>query len=310
MLKNKSNRKRLLWIISAVVFLVVIFFLKTKTQYKNTENDNAQGIQGTGLSYGNEKIVDLINRDTDKDGVLDWEESLWGTDPTKIDTNDDGVPDSAEVAKIKSERGENNPDLATGSSSDEENLTQTDKFARELFSTVTALSQGGEMDQATVDKLSSALAEQIQNSAPKKVFLLSEIKIGKNDSVQAVQSYNDAMESLYKKYPIKGNVLDVLGKLTDANGEADTSVLSELDPIIKQTSLFMNGMVKISVPSSLAQAHLDIINAFERIVENLNDIQLFDSDVIVALSAISQYKQNTDALSLAIDNLVKMLAKN
>ena len=54
-----------------------------------------------GLSYGNAIVGDLVNRDTDGDGLLDWEESLWDTDPNNKDTNGDGVSDSVEIAKIK-----------------------------------------------------------------------------------------------------------------------------------------------------------------------------------------------------------------
>jgi hypothetical protein len=36
--------------------------------------------------------------DTDSDGLKDWEEALWGTDPKNPDTDEDGTPDGEEVA--------------------------------------------------------------------------------------------------------------------------------------------------------------------------------------------------------------------
>ena len=41
----------------------------------------------------------LISPDTDRDGLLDWEETLWKTDPTQADTDKDGTSDSQEVAE-------------------------------------------------------------------------------------------------------------------------------------------------------------------------------------------------------------------
>jgi len=39
----------------------------------------------------------LDTRDSDNDGLFDWEEELRGTDPTNADTDGDGAPDLVEV---------------------------------------------------------------------------------------------------------------------------------------------------------------------------------------------------------------------
>jgi hypothetical protein len=65
----------------------------------------------------------------------------------------------------------------------------------------------------------------------------------------------------------------------------------------------IDGMVKMSVPQSLAPLHLDVINALQRLVENISDIKLYSTDVVVALSAISQYDQNTASLDTATQKL-------
>src|SRR3989338_10627373 len=44
----------------------------------------------------------VIELDTDSDGLLDWEESLCGTDPKNADTNGDGVSDGDEISSRKS----------------------------------------------------------------------------------------------------------------------------------------------------------------------------------------------------------------
>ena len=82
-----------------MVFVLVVFVLKNKDSLGLAGKEN--GTEEMGLIYGNEILENLITRDTDLDGVLDWEEGLWGTDPTKKDTNDDGVFDGVEIAKLK-----------------------------------------------------------------------------------------------------------------------------------------------------------------------------------------------------------------
>jgi hypothetical protein len=275
-----------------VVFLVVLFLLKTGWLAKNKTTGSS------GLTYSNITIKDLANKSTTGDGIPDWEKILWGLDPTKKE-NVLGVPDSVTIEKLKAAQGTGNQTNQADSS-----LTKTEQFSRDLFATVAAASQDGQpLDQATIDKISSSLADQIQNSSPRKVFAFSDLKIIKDDSVKAVQKYSDLLNSIFSKTPIKYTVIDVLQKFTADGNNPDVSVLPQLDPIIKQTNGFISGMTKMEVPQSLASLHLNVINGLEKMVENLNDIKLYDTDAIVALGAISQYETNATALESATQNL-------
>lgn len=52
----------------------------------------------SGIFSGRETIIDPQNKDTDNDGLLDWEEELLGTDPLNPDTDGDGYLDGEEIA--------------------------------------------------------------------------------------------------------------------------------------------------------------------------------------------------------------------
>ena len=296
MLKNK----RVVLVALAVVLLVLLFFIKTKSQWTNEE------VAGAGLVSGDEILGDVLSKDTDKDGILDWEEGLWGTDPTKKDTNDDGVSDKEEIGRMKAERAENSSTEDGVSVASEENLSQTDKFARELFTTVAALNQSGEIDDNTVQQITDSLATQIQNPVQRKIFMLAEIKIKNDNSLTAVKNYNNSMGAILKGYPII-NPTDVLKEATTNNGDIDSSILSKLDPFIEQTQKVISGMVKTEVPQDFSSLHLDAINALEKVMENLSDIQLIDSDAVIALSAVSQLENNNTALESATYNLQKAI---
>ena len=235
---------------------------------------------------------------------------MWGTDPTKKDTNDDGVSDSVEIEKIKSVQVKNTADyggVASVVSQDTENLTETDKLSRELFSTIATLNQVGDIDQDTVDKLSSSLAERIQNSTPKKVFSLSDMKVIKDDSAQAVKNYDEALNKIYNQSPIKYTVLDVLAKFIVDENNVDESVLPQLDPLIIQTNKIISALVKISVPPSLASLHLEVINELQKLSENMSDIRTFNTDVVVAFRGLTQYDTTTDDLLTAMYKLARAI---
>jgi hypothetical protein len=274
---------------------------------KDTSLLNIRGkktAEQAGLTYSSATIGELVSKDTDKDGIPDWEEVLYGLDPTKKETMP-GIQDS--VALIKLQAAQENTGTANGKILGPENLTQTDKFSRELFSTIVATTENGSLDQATADQISSSLADRIQNPAPRKVFTLSDIKIIKDNSAQAVKNYNNALNIIYSKYPINGNVLTILTKFLGDGTNVDVSALAELTPIIEQGKNRITALIKTSAPQDFASAELDLINVGERLMENLSDMQLYDTDPIVALGAVSQYNDNVTALGASASNLTNLV---
>lgn len=293
-----------------MLFLVALFLLKNPSIFKNSVFYRSANGEN-GLIYSTAVVGDLVNKDTDGDGIPDWEESLWGTDPTKKETTP-GIPDSVAISKLKASQGTSAGTTATADQKPE-NLTKTDQFSRELFATVASLNQNGAMDQTTVDKISSSLADHIKNSTPRKIYMLSDIKVTQDNSVASVKKYENAVNSLdnnlKKKYPTKGAVADILKRFIVDQNNIDITVLPELDPFIKQAEEGVNGMLKINVPSDLAQVHLDIINATERLMENESDFQSFDTDPIVAMTGISKYQENMNLYASAFEKYINIMDK-
>ncbi len=255
------------------------------------------------VTYEKEILVNLVNKDTDEDGVLDWEEKLWGTDPAKKDTDNDGILDSTEIEKLKLAKTKES-DKNKNTKNTEENTTATDKFSQELFSTIATLSQDGQIDQTTADKLSSSLAEQIKNSGQRKVFTIADIKIIKSDVVGDTKSYQTALGALFRKHVIYTSVSDVLAESMKKNGDIDVKVLNKLDPVIKDFQGIVEGMHTMSVPESLSILHLQTMNSFQKVMENIKNMKLVDVDTVLAIGAISQYEQNDEELRVTIEKLI------
>lgn len=284
----------------AVLFLVVLFVLKNGWPWNGKEIFQ----RNSGLTYGNATVEDLIKQDTDGDGVLDWEEGLWGLDPTKAETTP-GTPDITVVNKLRAEGGFSLED----SGAYEENLTQTDKFSRELFSTVASLNQAGAIDQAGVDKIGESLSLQLQNSPQRKIYTLADIKTTADENKKSVQKYYDALNAIHDKNPITGNALDILQRALLENGDIDTAVLTELNSIINPIESSITAVLSVSVPQSLAKLHLNLLNAFEKMTENLSDIKLVESDPVVAMGAVSQYEESAESLFAAFAALTQVIDK-
>lgn len=297
----------------AVLFLVILFLFKKTSLFQSTETFKQETAPNNGLTVDNTDLTieDLVDKDTDGDGIPDWQESLYGLDPTKKETTP-GTPDSSALSKLRTTQENTGKTTIQGggnaSATNTETLTQTEKFSRELFAIVVASSQNGAMDQATIDALSASLAEKMQNPNPRKIYTISDIKIINDDNFKAFMNYINASDSIHKKSPtIKYTAFDVLQEFSKDENNPDTSVLVKLDPIITQTNAIKDAMIKTNVPKSLSTLHLNVINSLERLSENLNDIKLFDTDPVVSLGGISQYSQNTNTLLSDIANLQNII---
>ena len=147
------------------------------------------------------------------------------------------------------------------------------------------------------------MAEKIKNPAARKVYVISELQITKDDSFQAFIDYNNALNNIIAKDSLDYTVLDVLQKFIIDENNVDMTELAKLDPIIVRTNKIIAEMTNMGVPQSLSTLHLNVVNSLQRLVENLNDIKLFESDVIVALGGISQYENNAALLDSDLKNL-------
>ncbi len=283
-----------------------LFFIKTKSAYQNQQQEKS------GLVYNsNETVKDLVNQDTDGDGIPDWEESLYGTDPTKVDTIP-GTPDSVTIAERQGTADSNGTPASTG---DNENLTETDKFSRSLVSTVAALNQTGGLDQTTIDNLSSSLEAELDNPVPQKIFTSSDVKTTPN-SAQSVLKYHDDMNNLFNKYPDIYNKSGVITSIANLfagalqnylNNPEDPNSLANLDTLTKGISGMISGMSKIVVPQEFLSIHLGLMNGFERVLENVSGIKQVDSDPVLAIGGANKFMDNLQTLQEALSALINGL---
>lgn len=231
---------------------------------------------------------------------------MYGLDPTKAETTP-GVSDSLTVKNLIATR--NTTETPEANIPAVENLTKTEQFSRELFATVAAASQNGTIDEATISALSASLADKIQNSLPRKVFLISDLKIINDNSIQAFTAYNNALNAVFTKNKVNNKVVDILQEFIIDENTVDPGALAQLDPIIEQVNKILPAILKINVPQSISTQHLDFLNAIERAKENLSDMKLYDTDPIMTMGAFSQYEKNSDLLDFATKNLMDVISK-
>ncbi len=304
--KKYLPSKKFSFFILILIVVILIFFLISnlffgKSSFLNEQKEAKLAVQKSTLN-------DLLQKDSDGDGILDWEEGLWGTDPYNTKTFDN-ILDS-EYIKLKREASRNGEKISLN-----ENLNETEKFSQQFFASILALEQTGELDQETLIHFSSSLGEKIADSTIINAYQSSDIKISSNNTSQDQLIYYLKIANLFEKQKEKGvgDEMDLISILLGSSNmpSSQTSEIQEkLNLIANSYQDYSLKMLDISVPQNLSLYHLKMINNSNNTgiaVKNMAQVLI---DPVIGLSGISQYQKYSDDFLSSIEELEDILIKN
>ena len=306
MKKNYLPSKKFIYSILGLIILAVLFFvvsnLIAKKSHFASSNDKNSPLQTAPLT-----INDMLKKDSDGDGVMDWEEALWGTDVNnKVTFN--GVADGDYIKQKKDALKVTNGDTGIG---DTGNLTETDKFAQEFFASLTAMKQNGQVDKNTINNVSSALGQKIADPTLTDKYTNQDAKLTETDGKTEQKTYYLAIKKLFDTYSKKG-IGDELGLVSGlvASNSTDKPTADKLNAIASAYEDYAQKIMGTSVPTSLISYHLQIANsANDTGIAVQNMIKTVD-DPIVGLSGVSQYQKYSADLISAVGKLQTVLYNN
>ncbi len=181
---------------------------------KSIMESNSQAL--TALKDINDNQVPNNNqKDSDGDGLLDWEEKIYGTDPQNPDTDGDGYKDGDEIATnhnpLKKAPGDSLKDYPLNSSpsdkkNDPNNITQrlTASLADEIIQK--NKTRNDNKPGLNVPKINDFIPQFLKEKVSAEEYNFSadadlkEIKISKDNSKKAVRKYLDNFKSIIDRY--------------------------------------------------------------------------------------------------------------
>lgn len=260
----------------------------------------------TGLVPNIRNMDDLLQLDSDTDGVADWEETLWGTDKTNKETF--GMPDSIYIQNKKKELNlEENEEKTIAE------LTETDKFARSFFTSFVALKDQGE-DSLITNFAKNMGTSMVSAELPTKYFE-ADILIKELNTLESKNAYYEKAKTLFEKYKEAGigKEINIIAKnmveSEKTNNFEDTKGYQELLPTGDAYITFAKELSKIETPKSLSKIHLDILNGAHNTGLSVLNMQKMILDPIAGLSGISQYQKYSKELISGVLELEKILSK-
>lgn len=243
--------------------------------------------------------------DTDNDGLKDWEEALWKSDPRTEDSDKDGILDGAEIAAGRNPTIKGPQDKITAqqqaaivTKTPEVSSTQTGIIARELFANYVELKKSGknitpEMENQIIQNTLLA-AEYGQSGAT--LYTTKNIAITNDISTASLKKYANAMGAVFRinNPRVEENELVIMSRVMVSRSASD---LARLDVLITAYKKIVDASLKVTVPQSLVPLHLEFVNSFSMGLDA--DIQmrkLFD-DAASALIGLKQYEEAATNIS-------------
>lgn len=310
---------KILYLLIACVLTVGLITFAAKyspaprTVTKTSDTYIAQNNDVSGMVY---VLQSAAATDQDDDGLKDWEEALWKTDPTKADTDGDGTPDGAEVeagrnplvALKTGPKGQDDKlsataalNTATKTIVPEANLTETDKFGRELFAKYMAAKKAGSLDQ---NQLIQELVNEKAGPDGRKQYRETDFIVipRQNTTVGTVRDYGNALGLALGSYSAAG-VPNEFETIQKAIKNQSPSALSDLDPVILGYQNILHDFLKVQVPRSMVVSHLDLLNAIGNVLTDVQGFKKTFKDPIVGLMSLNQYPGDIESLKAAIQNM-------
>lgn len=245
----------------------------------------------------------FYQRDSDSDGVYDWEEALWGLDPKSKDTNKDGVSDGDSVASEKRAIQEKNNFSSEDFSGS--NLNQTEIFARQMFSAASLAKQQGGLGAESLDAFSKSVDKSLSEVKIEDPFALKDIKL----EVVEPKIYKAELSAAFLKFAeveSEKNELESLYRF--ANG--DVSAGAEIEARASAYNALVRDLLSIETPHNAAGIQLGLANNSAKLAIAFLNMGHLEDDPLLAVIGFSQYEEYSTDMEETMKSLARYFFKN
>lgn len=305
--------------VALILVAILINFLKPSTSKYSSYKLNTE----------QEKISAAMEIDSDSDGLEDWKENLYGTNPKVADTDGDSSSDFEEIhqnrdplkANTVGEGKEPNdkidPEVIEQQQKtleEYESLSEMDRFSRDLVSNIIAAQpSSGKMSEETINSIIQNALTELPTKNYTGITKIDDLNLVTTDSSNVNQKMKEYASNFYvestKIIPILGNDLSLINSYISNN---DTKSKNELVKLTSKYQDSVNRLIKMPVPVAIGvydvNYHLRVINDLEKIIAIDTDIANSSTNslgIIVALSAYNTINQDLVSVFNVIGNILK-----
>ncbi len=277
----------------------------------------AQGVQSPPKAQASEETAILkaiASKDADSDGLPDWEEALYGTDPKNPDTRGLGMTDGEAVAKglivPKADVTLPAPPTDTSPQTIDSSLpaapaqgTLTAAFSQQFFTLYLAAREQNGGEDLSEEQLAAVSQKAISNIS---ATIKATPDFKSPADLQVMGSGGDALiafaasaEGVLTKVTASATTTEITYLKSLLTNE-DKTAIPHIASIAKAYRDSATGLAVLPVPQELLAADTALINSLMKLGQVINDFTLVDSDPVVAMLAINQYGQAVQNLAASV----------
>lgn len=229
-------------------------------------------------------------KDSDGDGMFDWEEYIHGTNPFTPDERPTSTPSGSDDFS-----GAADPD------------TFTDTFSKQLLADYLERAREGELSEDDkYDLITNAVNEAGEQSRD-VLFSLGDIETSPDSSAEAVRSYGTTIATILTAEQVPAdNELFILQRAL----QTDTpETLVALDPLITAYEHMIQKTKKVPVPSALINEHLVLLNTLLALHNDIVAMRNIFEDGLPGAVRVKRYPDDVAALSQTLTTLKESLER-
>lgn len=264
----------------------------------------------------------IATKDSDADGLPDWEEALYGTDSHNADSLHLGMTDGdavarglivpkaiADVAVATSSPTGAGPDDSLPTAPADGTITAA--FAKNFFTQYLAAKEangGADLSESAMQDI----ANQALRALSAAVIAAPDFKSSRDIAVSgsgpdALKAFAVSAEAILLKNTNNATTSEI-NYLKNAVQNDDTGAFVHIASIAKGYRDSAAGLAALPVPAELAASDLALVNAMMRASEIITDFTRVESDPMATMLALQQYPQTVLALGTAFINIGKTYA--
>jgi hypothetical protein len=276
----------------ALSFIGVSYVISGPTIFTNN-TANAESTQALLAAYA--------AKDTDGDGLPDWQEALYGTDPNKAISNSYGIPDGQAAQKglltPTALKDQLPTDQATTTLTADDLPgplaapgTITDEFSKDFFQSYMEKSGGQPLSADDDQALLTQLLGEFQTKAAAAMSSSYTAVSIHPDSQISESSYAGAVESILQAHDVPADANQPLPLMEALIENNDESARPKLKVLADSYKAIASDLLKTHVPPQLAAEHLQLLQAFDSLAKTTAVVVNYEKDPVATLGAIGVYQ--------------------
>lgn len=282
----------------AIALIVGAYYLSGRTLSNGTLS--AEATEETLTAYA--------SKDSDSDGLTDWKEALYGTDPNNANSFRADMTDGEAVAQKLIA-----PKIGGGSSGAAVSVpgsapaagSVTEKFALSFFESY--VKTGGNVinsDTALQNFVADAVTDAQKSVVRVPAYTLNAVR---TDAAVTLAAYAAAAEKAFASDTTQ-TPHNELVYFSDAVLKDDAVALSVVRMRAQAYISMAEALIQVSAPTQASAQHLALANATMQLGKTIEDMSMLKEDPVRAMIGLGNYNADARAFATALATMNTILA--